>query len=418
MKSARNYPLLLASQFLGAFADNAILAVIMGGVLEQLTAGRITPQQQQYDNIWFTSLLFVPYLLLAPVAGYLNDRYPKTHSLLGGNLIKVLGSLLVMVGVARGPGWLAAGYFLVGVGACVYSPAKYGILPEILPVEKLVKANGMVELLTLVAILFGNIVGSVMSDRMPTVECYAVVIGFYVLSLVLNLFMTRTPAYPEVHLGVSFKEFGSNLRELVGHHRLVRVLIGTSLFWICGALMKMNFQPWGLQVLQLKSMTAIALLGLWLSVGVMVGSVLAGRLYRVGDLRHAQRHGAMLAAGLALLGGIQWAIGAGLSRPQPVVVGLLIVTGVFAGLFLIPLNAALQAESHQDKLGKTIATQNLLENAAMLGGSLFAWANVRAQFGPSELFLSLAALVALVVAWLRIPARQAVGVAPKLVPTA
>ena len=83
---------------------------------------------------------------------------------------------------------------------------------------------------------------------------------------------------------------------------------------------------------------------------------------------------------------------------------LLIVTGLIAGLFLIPLNAALQAESHKDKLGKTIATQNGLENLAMLGGAVIAFLDIKIGFNPSELFLALAAFVAVVVIWLKIPA--------------
>ena len=90
------------------------------------------------------------------------------------------------------------------------------------------------------------------------------------------------------------------------------------------------------------------------------------------------------------------------------VVGLLIGAGVFAGMFLIPLNAGLQCESHQGRLGKTIATQNLMENAAMLGGSAFAATNVTARLGPSQLFLSLAVLVGLAACFLRIPPRRTV----------
>jgi len=94
---------------------------------------------------------------------------------------------------------------------------------------------------------------------------------------------------------------------------------------------------------------------------------------------------------------------AGLPWPRLFAIGVLIVAGVFAGLFLIPLNAALQAESHQGKLGKTIATQNFIENTAMLAAGGFAYLNVKKGFDPSQLFFCLAALVAVVVAWLKIP---------------
>ncbi len=313
--------------------------------------------------------------------------------------------------MAAGEWALAAGYFVVGIGACFYSPAKYGILPEIVPTEKLVKANGMVELLTLVAILFGSIAGSVVADavnkgNLSSLGAYSIVCGIYGLSLALNLFMERTPSYPEVQFRGSTGEFFRNFGHLFRSARLRRVLVGTGLFWICGALLKMNFQPWGQQVLKLETMTQVALLGLWLSLGVMAGSVLAGQLHKVGDLRTTRRYGAFLAVAIALLGAVQWLTGVGLPWPKPFAIGVLIIAGLFAGLFLIPLNAALQAESHQDKLGKTIATQNFIENTAMLAAGVFAWVNVKKGFDPSQLFYCLAVLVALVVAWLRIPERD------------
>lgn len=179
--------------------------------------------------------------------------------------------------------------------------------------------------------------------------------------------------------------------------------MGTALFWVCGAVLKMNFQPWGQQVLKLKTMTQISLLGLWLSLGVMAGSVLAGQLYPVGELRATRRYGWLLAAGIALLGTIGWFLDLGIGHPMTLAVALLIVTGLMAGLFLIPLNAALQAESHKDKLGKTIATQNGFENLAMLGGSLIAFLDVKVGFNPSELLLALAAVVTVAALWLKIP---------------
>jgi len=403
MKSRRNYPLLLASQFLSAFGDNLILMLILGPFLIQFQNGKITAEAQSVANIYYTSLLFLPYVLLAPLAGYLNDRFSKNRWLLGGNFIKLAGTGMVWLGAVSGSAWQGLGYFMVGIGACVYSPAKYGILPEILPVERLVKANGLMELLTLIAILTGNIAGSVAFGLYPLSLCYLMTIGVYGLSLVLNLFMSRTPSYREVRLRGSVREFFFNLAELFSQKRLARILVGTALFWICGAILKMNFQPWGQQILQMTTMLQISLLGLWLSIGVMLGSVLAGQLYAVGDLHATRRYGWMLAVGVAVLGSVGWLMGHGLSHPNNWAAFFLILTGLVAGLFLIPLNAALQAESHKDKLGKTIATQNGFENLAMLGGSLLAYVDVKVGFNPSELFLALAAFAAIVVIWLKIP---------------
>jgi LPLT family lysophospholipid transporter-like MFS transporter len=403
MNDRRNYPLLLASQFLSAFGDNLILMLILGPFLNQFKAGTITGEAQSVANIYYTSLLFMPYVLLAPLAGYLNDRFSKNRWLLGGNFIKLAGTGLVALGLVSGSAWKGIGYFTVGIGACVYSPAKYGILPEILPAERLVKANGLMELLTLIAILTGNIGGSAAFGGYPLRLCYLMAVGVYGLSLVLNLLMSRTPSYREVRLRGSVRQFFSNLADLFSQKRLARILVGTALFWICGAILKMNFQPWGQQVLQFTTMLQISLLGLWLSVGVMLGSVLAGQLYAVGDLHATRRYGWLLAAGFAVLGSIGWLMGHGLNYPGILAPAVLILTGLIAGLFLIPLNAALQAESHKDKLGKTIATQNGFENLAMLGGSLLAFIDVKVGFNPSELFLALAVFVAIVVVWLKIP---------------
>ncbi|MBI3881026.1 MAG: hypothetical protein HY301_13325, partial [Verrucomicrobia bacterium] len=113
--TSRNYPLLLASQFLGAFGDNALLVIMLGGVKRAFDAGRITAQQQQLENIFYTSVLFIPYVPLAPLAGFLNDRFAKSRWLLGGNLIKIAGALLTLLSVWHGAAWLAIGYAVVGV---------------------------------------------------------------------------------------------------------------------------------------------------------------------------------------------------------------------------------------------------------------------------------------------------------------
>jgi LPLT family lysophospholipid transporter-like MFS transporter len=405
MNSRRNYPLLLAGQFLSAFGDNLILTFILGPLLIALRAGKITDQAQSIANIYYTSLLFAPYVLLAPLAGYLNDRYSKNRWLIGGNFIKLIGAALAGLSMFSGPLWQDVGYFAVGIGACVYSPAKYGILPEILPVERLVKANGLMELLTLVAILTGNICGAMSFDHFPLTYCYLMVTAVYGLSLVLNFLMSRTPSYPEIRFRGSIRQFFSNLIDLFSRKRLARILVGTALFWACGAILKMSFQPWGQQVLHLKNMTQISLLGLWLTLGIMAGSVLAGQIYAVGDLRGTRLYGWLLATGIALLGSVGTLTQRGLDFSGFLAPVVLALTGLVAGLFLIPLNAALQAESHKDKLGKTIATQNGFENFAMLCGSLIAYIDVRVGFNPSELFLALAVFAALVVTWLKIPSK-------------
>lgn len=414
MKPAqRNYPILLTSQFLSALGDNAILAVIVGQLTYLQKAGALTEAQLRTHNTVYTSLLFVPFIVLAPIAGFLNDRYPKTAWLAGGNGLKVIGTLLCTLSIAFGPIWQGIGYLMVGVGACVYGPAKYGILPEILPKDRLVRANGMVELLTLVAILGGGIVGSVMSDRWKdsVLTSYGVIMGIYLGSLLLNVMMQQTPANPTVRWKTNVSTFWEHAQQLAKAPRLSRMLLGTGLFWVCGAAMKINFQPWGLNVLRLPDNTQIALLGLWLSVGVMVGSILAGQWFQIGDLRRTRFFGFSLGATLALLFSVEplefWrhpVIQAGPLHLVVPVVGLLIGTGIAAGFFLIPLNAALQSESDPGKLGKTIAVQNLVDNIGMSCASLLCLISVKAGISASGVFLVLAAVTTAIVFFLRIPA--------------
>jgi LPLT family lysophospholipid transporter-like MFS transporter len=409
----RNYPILLTSQFLSALGDNAILAVIVGQLTYLQKAGALTEAQLRTHNTVYTSLLFVPFIVLAPVAGFLNDRYPKTAWLAGGNGLKVIGTLLCTLSIAFGPIWQGIGYLMVGVGACVYGPAKYGILPEILPKDRLVRANGMVELLTLVAILGGGIVGSVMSDRWKdsVLTSYGVIMGIYLGSLLLNVMMQQTPANPTVRWKTNVSTFWEHAQQLAKAPRLSRMLLGTGLFWVCGAAMKINFQPWGLNVLRLPDNTQIALLGLWLSVGVMVGSILAGQWFQIGDLRRTRFFGFSLGATLALLFSVEplefWrhpVIQAGPLHLVVPVVGLLIGTGIAAGFFLIPLNAALQSESDPGKLGKTIAVQNLVDNIGMSCASLLCLISVKANISASGVFLVLAAITTAIVFFLKIPA--------------
>ena len=414
MKPAqRNYPILLTSQFLSALGDNAILAVIVGQLTYLQKAGALTEAQLRTHNTVYTSLLFVPFIVLAPIAGFLNDRYPKTAWLAGGNGLKVIGTLLCTLSIAFGPIWQGIGYLMVGVGACVYGPAKYGILPEILPKDRLVRANGMVELLTLVAILGGGIVGSVMSDRWKdsVLTSYGVIMGIYLGSLLLNVMMQQTSANPTVRWKTNVSTFWEHAQQLAKAPRLSRMLLGTGLFWVCGAAMKINFQPWGLNVLRLPDNTQIALLGLWLSVGVMVGSILAGQWFQIGDLRRTRFFGFSLGATLALLFSVEplefWrhpVIQAGPLHLVVPVVGLLIGTGIAAGFFLIPLNAALQSESDPGKLGKTIAVQNLVDNIGMSCASLLCLISVKAGISASGVFLVLAAVTIAIVFFLRIPA--------------
>jgi LPLT family lysophospholipid transporter-like MFS transporter len=402
MKSTRNYPLLLAGQFLGAFGDNFLLAAILGPLTFQLLSHVITEQQVNTQNALFSAVFFVPFILLAPLAGFINDRLPKTAGLFWGNLLKLAGTAIGFFGVWRHAGdfhashmWQVIGYGVVGLGACIYSPAKYGILPEILPAERLVKANGAVEMLTLIAILGGRWGGATLYDHTRSLPgCYAASIGLYATALVLNALMSRTPSNPGAQLSRSLAAFGSSLASLVRQPRLSRVLLGCGLFWFAGAVLRSNLQGWGLETLASAGVTEItnqklALLKIGLIAGVVAGSLLAGVLHKVSDLSWARRYGFVLAASVLLLGSI------GGSWGVAVAAFLLLITGLTAGLLLIPLNAALQHEGDHAALGKTIAVQNFFDYLSMLIGAAFLQVLTHFGFMPNRVFVALAIALAL-----------------------
>jgi LPLT family lysophospholipid transporter-like MFS transporter len=415
MKSNRNYLLLLAGQFLGAFGDNFLLAAILGPLTFQLLSGQITEQQVNTQNALFSAVFFIPFICLGPLAGFLNDRLPKTSGLLWGNLLKLMGTAFGLFGVWLHAGdfngshlWQVGGYALVGFGACVYSPAKYGVLPEILPAARLVKANGAIEMLTLVAILGGLWGGATLYDHTRTLTaCYAVAIALYAAALLFNAAMQRTPNNPAASLRRSITEFGGSLLALARHPRLSRVLLGCGMFWFAGAVLRSNLQGWGLTTLQTAGVESItnqklALLKIGLIAGIVAGSMLAGQFHKVGDLSWARRYGLLMAAGILLLGLVSGHAG------LAVAVCALIATGLFAGLLLIPLNAALQHEGDHTRLGKTIAVQNFVDYFFMLVGAGFLQLLTHFNLTPPQVFVALAGSLIVMAVALRL-SRSAVS---------
>lgn len=408
--SFRNYHLLLGSQFLGAFGDNFLLAAILSPLTYLLKEGKITEQFVGSQNALFSAVFIVPFLVLAPLAGFLNDRMPKTQWLTGGNLLKLFGTLIGFVGIYlhrdnydAGIPWQLIGYTVVGVGACLYSPAKYGILPEVVPADRLVKANGTVEMLTLVAIIGGLAGGAVMYDQVQNMlPCYLVSCTLYLAALILNLFMSKTPFNPNCTLRNSMGAFGGTLRTLALHKRLGRILLGCAVFWFAGAALRSNLQGWGLELFNLIGIKNIsneklALLKGVLVAGIVSGSLLAGQLHKLGDLSWTRKYGLLMAVGILGMGLIQHGLGLWGA------VLMLLFTGVIAGLLIVPLNAALQAECDQQSLGKTIAVQNFCDYLGMLVGVGFVGVLAHLNVSPAGICTALAVGMALIALALRIP---------------
>ena len=418
---SKNYPLLLAGQFLGAFGDNFLLAAILAPLTYALAKGATTEAAINGQNAIFGLVFSIPFIALAPVAGFLSDRMPKTAWLVGGNLVKLLGTLLGLaavtsMGTAASHGAQVAAYTVVGIGACLYSPAKYGILPEIVPNDRLVKANGAVEMLTLVAIVGGLMGGAVLYDATLSVAvCYGVACALYAAALGLAASMARTPCNPTASFRHSIGQFFASAAALLGRARIAWIILGSALFWFAGATLRSALQGWGLLVFSQAGVAHVTnlklvLLKLGLVAGIVFGSWLAGIRHRTSDLAWATRYALLLAlaiAGLGILGGKF-----GLT---PVVL-VLVVTGAAAGLLVVPFNAALQSETDPARLGKTVSLQNLTDYIGIAAGAAFLSYLSRFSLTANQDLLVLGAAVAAIAGLVAVLSRgsapQALGSQP------
>ncbi|HGH5998486.1 TPA: MFS transporter, partial [Morganella morganii] len=169
----------LVSQFITAFADNAILFAI----LAQLSARHYPEWSQPMLQMVFV----LTFIVLAPFVGQIADSFPKGRVMLLSNACKLFGAVVICFGADP-----FLGYGLIGVGAAAYSPAKYGILGELTTGEQLVKANGLIEASTIVAILLGSVTGGFLSDYHITMALILCTV-MYALAAVTNIYIPRLP---------------------------------------------------------------------------------------------------------------------------------------------------------------------------------------------------------------------------------
>lgn len=336
----------LAAQFLSALGDNALLVAAIGLVKAQGEAGLI-PLLQEF--------FVIPYIFLAPFVGPLADTLPKGRVMFLANGCKLAGAGMMFAGVNP-----LAAYGLVGMGAAAYSPAKYGILSQFFGPEKLVKANGLLEASTIVAILLGVVAGGLLADYSLN-TAFLGVIGAYFLAALFNLLIPRLP--PEHPLGhfnplILLGDFAAALKTMLRCGDTRFSLIGTSVFWGTGTTLRLMLFAWVPAVLLISDNQMPANLMGVVSVGIVFGAVIAGMFISLDKVNRA------LIGGL-LLGPLVLVIAHVTALPLAVV--LLVAVGLAGGAFVVPLNALLQERGHHSVgAGRALAVQNLFENGAML----------------------------------------------------
>ena len=337
----------LISQFITAFADNAILFAI----LAQLSARRYPEWSQPMLQMVFV----LTFIVLAPFVGQIADSFPKGRVMLLSNGCKLIGAVVICLGADP-----FLGYGLIGVGAAAYSPAKYGILGELTTGEQLVKANGLIEASTIVAILLGSVTGGFLSDyhiMMALILCTVM----YGLAALTNLSIPRLPPAktglsrnPRTMMSTFFRATVSLWKNQESRFSLT----GTSLFWGAGVTLRLMLVLWVPAALGITGQTMPTLLNAMVAVGIVAGAGLAARFITLETVRRCMPAGILIGVMVIIFTFQTSVIPANIT---------LILLGVFGGLFVVPLNALLQKRGKETVgAGNAIAVQNMGENGAML----------------------------------------------------
>jgi LPLT family lysophospholipid transporter-like MFS transporter len=337
----------LIAQVLSALADNALLFGTLALMKQELYPEWTEPLLQEF---------FVgAFIVLAPFSGPMADSWPKGRVMLLSNCLKLLGALGILLGVNP---FLA--YGIVGVGAAIYSPAKYGILSELTTPDRLVQANGLMESSTIAAILIGAIVGGTLADWNVR-GALAVVAGCYAVAVIANLFIPKIAAahaLSKMSVPAMLKDFGHAFRQLYAVIDARFSVAGTSLFWGAGSTMRFLLIAWTPIALGIANNREPAYLNAVVAVGIVVGAGLAGKLVTLQNVNRALGGGVVLGLAVCALAA---------TTHLQVAYAVLLVVGAAGGFFVVPLNALLQEKGHESVgAGHAVAVQNGVENLTML----------------------------------------------------
>ena len=375
---------IMAAQFFSSLADNALLIAAIA-LLTQLHA----PD-------WMTPLLklffVLSYVVLAAFVGAFADSMPKGKVMLITNTIKIVGCVSMLFGMHP-----LLAYAIVGFGAAAYSPAKYGILTELLPPEKLVAANGWIEGLTVGSIILGTVLGgalihpyvsgALLAFDFPMIDtgvdtspeaAILIIAGGYLIAALFNLHIPDTGAhYPHqernpLRLIVDFAQcFRTLWRDRLGQISLAV----TTLFWGAGATLQFIVLKWAEHALGLD-LSKGAILQAVVALGVAIGAILAATRIPLKKSLSILPYG--VAMGLLVLALAFYDrsfipdVGLtlfGIYMPLHMIIAnvFLVIIGGLAGFFVVPMNALLQHRGHVlMSAGHSIAVQNFNENLSVL----------------------------------------------------
>ncbi|QQC64416.1 lysophospholipid transporter LplT [Paraburkholderia ginsengisoli] len=372
---------IMAAQFFSSLADNALLIAAIA-LLKDLHAPN-----------WMTPLLklffVLSYVVLAAFVGAFADSRPKGRVMFVTNTIKVLGCITMLVGAHP-----LFAYGIVGFGAAAYSPAKYGILTELLPPDRLVAANGWIEGTTVGSIILGTVLGGalisphiaapILRQHIPTVNTPAeaamlVIMGIYVIAALFNLRIPDTGArYPKQERGpIKLITDFADCFLVLWRDKLGQISLAvTTLFWGAGATLQFIVLKWA-EVSLNMTLSEAAILQAVVAVGVAAGAIFAASRVPLKKSLSVLPVGIMMGIAVMLMAfytrdlfPAHWGFHIGrMHMPGYLIFAyiFLMVVGGLSGFFVVPMNALLQHRGHVLlSAGHSIAVQNFNENLSVL----------------------------------------------------
>ncbi|MBK8092671.1 MAG: MFS transporter [Verrucomicrobiaceae bacterium] len=359
----RGFWSLMVTQFQGAFSDTVLRWVVI-----YLLIARHPPKNELEALVSDSATWFaIPFLLLSMFGGWMADRFSKRRVMIGVKLMELLIMGFAMFALTSGRiGLQLVSICLMGVHSAFFAASKYGSLPELVPAERLSWANGIIEMLTFLATIFGTLAAAWMASHFAASPVWVgvILLGLAILGWFASLGITAVPAAaPQKPLNLNF--LGELWREfswMKGDRDLWRANLGNTGFFFIAALLQMNIVLYAEQVLKLDSMQN-STLQVALAIGMGVGSALAGKLS--GD--HVEYGLIPIGAGLMAAMGVVLGMPGVSNMAFSVALALL---GLGGGLFIVPVAAVLQHRPPAERKGSVQGAAGWLAWVGIAGASV------------------------------------------------
>ena len=362
---SRGFKALLATQFFGAFNDNAFKFVIAALVVDRMGSSGGTLY------LALSSIVFVlPFLIFSTFAGYLADKFSKQKIIIFTKILELVVMGIGFFALLQNNIWgMLLVLFFMGFQSTLFGPSKYGILPEILSTKELPNGNGIIQMWTYIAVLLGQTsYGFLMNYTQPNYYQTAYVFMFIsLLGILSSLFVTKVKPVKSDR-PFKFNIIGdvmANIQWIKKDKAIFLSIIGLAYFGFLGGLFQPNILLYARKLMGVGHLQT-GLIVSAMTVGLGLGCFLAGRL---SDHKVELGLVPMGALGLSIFSILLGLV----SYSYPLVLVVMFLLGFSCGFYIVPLNTLIQHNSPADRRGQVLATNNILTFLSILGGSLFLY---------------------------------------------